>query len=260
MRPALLALGVGLALADSSVVTLALPEILGEFDVAITTVAWVLTSFNLVLAVAAVPAAYVSRRRPREAFVAGVVVFAGASLACGLAPSFEVLVGARCVQALGAALLVTAALDLLSQVEGSDAAALRIVGRRGRARRRARPCGRRRPHAAARLGVDLPRAGAARAGGLARGARSVRPAGTGSRRETVDRRERRAAARRGRPRRRALPRRAPPGRRVGDVTGRGRHRRDRHAAHGDRRRSPPAPVARRRAGHRVRRDPPRRAA
>ncbi len=125
MRPALLALGVGLALADSSVVTLALPEILGEFDVAITTVAWVLTSFNLVLAVVAVPAAYVSRRRPREAFVVGVVVFAVASLACGLAPSFEVLVGARCVQALGAALLVTAALDLLSQAEGSDEAALR---------------------------------------------------------------------------------------------------------------------------------------
>ena len=126
MRRALLALGVGLALADSSVVTLALPEILGDFDVAITTVAWVLTSFNLVLAVVAVPAAYVSRRRPREGFAAGVVTFAAASLACGLAPSFDVLVGARCVQAVGAALMIAAALDLLSQVEGSDEAALRM--------------------------------------------------------------------------------------------------------------------------------------
>ena len=124
-RTALLGLGVGLALADSSIVTLALPEILGQFDVAITTVAWVLTSFNLVLAVAVVPAAYVSRRRPRRAFAVGVLVFAAASLACGLAPSFEVLVGARCVQALGAALLVTAALDLLSNVRG-DEGALRI--------------------------------------------------------------------------------------------------------------------------------------
>ena len=125
MRRALLALGVGLALADSSVVTLALPEILGEFDVAITSVAWVLTSFNLVLAVAAVPAAYVARRRPSESFAVGVVVFAGASLACGLAPSFEVLVGARAVQAVGAALVVAAALDLLAQIRGSDDAALR---------------------------------------------------------------------------------------------------------------------------------------
>jgi MFS family permease len=43
-----------------------------------------------------------------------------------VAPSFEVLIGARCVQAVGAALLVTAALDLLSQVEGGDERALRI--------------------------------------------------------------------------------------------------------------------------------------
>ena len=92
-RSALLGLGVGLALADSSIVTLALPKILGDLDVSITSVAWVLTSFNLVLAVVAVPAAYVSRRRPREAFGAGVVVFALASLRCGLAPSFDVLVG-----------------------------------------------------------------------------------------------------------------------------------------------------------------------
>ena len=125
MRARLLGVAVGLALADSSIVTLALPEILGQFDVAITSVAWVLTSFNLVLALLAVPAAYVSRRRPREAFVTGSLVFAGASLACGFAPSFEVLVGARCVQAVGAALVVTAALDLLAQVQGGDEQALR---------------------------------------------------------------------------------------------------------------------------------------
>ena len=126
MRRALLAVGVGLALADSSIVTLALPDILGQFDVGITSVAWVLTSFNLVLALVAVPAAYVSRRRPREAFAMGVVVFAAASLTCGLAPSFDVLVGARCVQALGAALVVTSALGLLAQERGSDERALSV--------------------------------------------------------------------------------------------------------------------------------------
>src|SRR4051812_33964053 len=103
MRSALLGLAIGLALADSSVVTLALPDILHEFDVGLTTVAWVLTSYNLVLALSAVPAAYVARRRPREAFVAGELLFAAASLVCGLAPSFGVLVGARCFQAAGGA-------------------------------------------------------------------------------------------------------------------------------------------------------------
>ncbi len=126
MRSWLLGLAIGLALADSSVVTLALPDVLGDFDVGITTVAWVLTSYNLVLALLAVPAAYVARRRPRATFAVGVVVFAGASLACGLAPSFEVLVGARCVQALGGALIVTSALDLLAGETGDDARAARI--------------------------------------------------------------------------------------------------------------------------------------
>jgi MFS family permease len=57
-------------------------------------------------------------------FAIGVVVFAGASLVCGLAPEFEVLVAGRCIQAVGAALIVTAALDLLSQTRGSDARAI----------------------------------------------------------------------------------------------------------------------------------------
>ncbi len=125
MRTALVGLGVGLALADSSVVTLALPDILRQFDVEIPTVAWVLTSYNLWLALAAVPAAYVARRRPVSAFAAGTLVFAAASLACALAPSFGVLVGARCVQAVGGALVVCAALDLLTEIEGSDTRAVR---------------------------------------------------------------------------------------------------------------------------------------
>src|SRR5438034_10723822 len=88
MRSGLLGLAIGIALADSSIVTLALPDVLQHFDVGITTVAWVLTSYNLVLALTAVPAAYVARRRPIAAFASGAVVFAAASLACGLAPSF----------------------------------------------------------------------------------------------------------------------------------------------------------------------------
>lgn len=44
--PLLLALTVGLVLADSSVVTLALPAILRDFDSTVNAVAWVLISFN----------------------------------------------------------------------------------------------------------------------------------------------------------------------------------------------------------------------
>ena len=57
-RVAALALAVGLVLADSSIVVLALPEIYRELDTSVAGVTWVLVSFNLVMALAAVPAAH----------------------------------------------------------------------------------------------------------------------------------------------------------------------------------------------------------
>jgi MFS family permease len=130
-RRLLLGLAVALALADGSVVTLALPDILADFDVEIPTVAWVLTSYNIVLALAAVPAALLARRRARTVCVAGVVVFAVASTACAVAPSFAVLLAARCLQALGGAALITASLELLAAQEPSDEDAVRIWVRAG---------------------------------------------------------------------------------------------------------------------------------
>jgi MFS family permease len=125
-RIALLGLSVGIVLADSSVVTIALPEILARYDVELATLAWALTSFNLALALAALPAAFVARRRPTAVFGLGVVVFAVASLVCALAPSFGVLVAARAVQGVAGAAVVCAALDLLAGATGSDARAARI--------------------------------------------------------------------------------------------------------------------------------------
>ena len=57
-----LLLAVATVLADSSVVVLALPDVLSSFDVSIERVSWVITGFNLVLALAAVPAAYLATR------------------------------------------------------------------------------------------------------------------------------------------------------------------------------------------------------
>lgn len=125
-RIALLGLAVGLVLADSSIVTIALPEILAEFDVELATLAWALTSYNLALALAALPAAFVARRRPAPVFGLGIVVFAGASLGCALASSFGVLVAARTVQGVAGAAVVCAALDLLAAATDGDAPAARV--------------------------------------------------------------------------------------------------------------------------------------
>jgi MFS family permease len=116
-----LALAVGLVLADSSVVVLALPEIYRELDTSVSGVTWVLVSFNLVIALAAVPAALLARRAgPGRTAAVGLAVFAGAGLACGLADELSTLIVARCVQALGGAAAVTAALELLPATVGSE--------------------------------------------------------------------------------------------------------------------------------------------
>ncbi|MEA3034015.1 MAG: hypothetical protein QOH86_2031, partial [Sphingomonadales bacterium] len=122
-RRTLLLLAVATALADSSVVTLALPDILRRFDIQIGEVSRVLPSYNLILAIGAVPAAYVARRQPRLVAAAGIVVFGVASAACGLSGSFNVLLVARCIQAVGGAALVCAALELLAGRDGDARAA-----------------------------------------------------------------------------------------------------------------------------------------
>jgi MFS family permease len=110
-----------LVLADSSIVVLALPQIYRELDTSVAGVTWVLVSFNLVMALAAVPAAYLARRvGPGRAAAVGLAVFAGASLACGVSEHLSTLIAARCVQALGGALAVTAVLELLPATVGSE--------------------------------------------------------------------------------------------------------------------------------------------
>jgi MFS family permease len=126
LRIALFGLAVGIVLADSSVVTIALPEIMARYDVDVETLAWALTSFNLGLAVAALPAAYVARPRPRPIFATGAVVFASASIMCAVAPSFAVLVAARAVQGIAGAAVVCAALDFLIAATPSSARAVRL--------------------------------------------------------------------------------------------------------------------------------------
>src|ERR1700759_2229617 len=115
-----LALAVGVVLADSSIVVLALPDIYRDLGTSVFGVTWVLVSFNLVMAVAAVPAAMVARRvGPARSAAVGLAIFAGAGLACGVSDQLSTLLIARSIQAIGGALAVTAALALLPATVGS---------------------------------------------------------------------------------------------------------------------------------------------
>ncbi len=124
-------MAVAAVLADSSIVTLALPDIVRDFDASVAEVAWVLISFNLVLALAALPAATLVRRRGvAPAWLGGLAVFAGASLVCALAPGLTVLVAARCAQAVGGAAVVAAAFALIC-AELEARRAIRVWGGAG---------------------------------------------------------------------------------------------------------------------------------
>lgn len=110
----LLELAVAFVLADSAVVTLALPDILARLGGTVAQVAWVLIAFNLALAVAVVPVARLSAGRdPAGLTVAGLAVFGASSLVCALAGSMGVLIAARCAQAVGGAAVLVGALELL---------------------------------------------------------------------------------------------------------------------------------------------------
>ncbi len=115
----LLILTVALVLADSAVVTLALPDILRHLDASVGQVAWVLIAYNLVLGLTAVPAAMAfTRAQPRIFSAAGIAVFAGSSAMCAVAGSIDVLIAARCVQAVGGALALVGCLELLVAEQG----------------------------------------------------------------------------------------------------------------------------------------------
>jgi hypothetical protein len=113
-----IAIGVGLALADASVVTLALPELIVELDTTVEGVAAVLGVYTLVLAVALIPAERVRRRIGSARLGAwGFLLFAVAGAGCGVADSLTPLLVLRGVQALGAAAALVCGFDFLTAGE-----------------------------------------------------------------------------------------------------------------------------------------------
>jgi MFS family permease len=112
IRRALLLLAAALALADASIVTLALPPIIDELDASVEGAAAVLGVYTLVLAVA-LPFVPRLRASPRVLGAAGCGVFGAASLACGLVGTLEGLLALRALQAGGAAVVLVAVFALV---------------------------------------------------------------------------------------------------------------------------------------------------
>lgn len=117
-RPWILAaaiLGSGMAFIDSTVVNVALPAIQASFHATVVDVQWVIESYGLFLgALILVGGSLGDLLGRRLIFVAGVAIFAVASLACGIASNIHQLIIARSIQGVGAALLVPGSLAIIS--------------------------------------------------------------------------------------------------------------------------------------------------
>jgi EmrB/QacA subfamily drug resistance transporter len=108
---------------DVAIVNVAIPSIQRDLHIAESTVQWVITAYAITfggfLLLGGRMADLLGRRR---IFIAGLILFTLASLACGLASSAGVLIVSRAVQGIGAAIISPAALSIVTTTfeEGAE--------------------------------------------------------------------------------------------------------------------------------------------
>ncbi|WP_322081985.1 DHA2 family efflux MFS transporter permease subunit [Burkholderia sp. BCC1972] len=127
-----LCLGVLMIVLDSTIVNVALPSISTDLHFTETALVWVVNAYLLtfggcLLLGGRLGDLYGQRRM----FLAGLVVFTLASLACGLAQSQTMLIAARAVQGLGGAVVSAVSLSLIMNLftePGERARAMGVYG------------------------------------------------------------------------------------------------------------------------------------
>lgn len=115
-------LGSSIGFIDSSVVNVVLPTIQSSLETSLGAIQWVVNGYMLTLAsLILLGGSAGDRFGRRRIFIIGLVGFAGASLACGLAPSVFWLVVARLVQGAAAALLTPSSLAIIGAAYSGEA-------------------------------------------------------------------------------------------------------------------------------------------
>lgn len=124
-----LCLGVLIVQVDTSVVNLAVRPIGAYFMTSVATLQWVVDSYNLLYATLLLTGGLLAdlygRRR---VFMGGAAIFTLASLGCAFAPSAMILVLARAIAGLGAALLLPASLAIIRVVWPDPVERSRVLG------------------------------------------------------------------------------------------------------------------------------------
>jgi MFS family permease len=128
---AVLLLGQFMALVDTLIVNVAVPEIGADLHASGATLQLVVAGYTVAYAMLLVTGARLGAVRGRRTvYLAGVALFTLGSLGCGLAPNGWSLVALRCVQGAGAALLVPQVMSVV-QTSFSGSARARAVSAYG---------------------------------------------------------------------------------------------------------------------------------
>lgn len=108
-------LGTLMLLIDVTIVTVALPDIAADLGAGLAGLQWVMDGYALALAaLLLVLGSLADRVGAKRAYLAGLVLFAAASLVCGIAQTIPILVTARVFQGIGGAAMFATTLSLLN--------------------------------------------------------------------------------------------------------------------------------------------------
>ena len=108
-------IGLFMIMLDNTIVNVALPTIQRSLDLKISELEWIVTGYALTFGALMLTGGKLADLLGRRlVFVVGLVIFTLSSLACGLAGGATVLIAARVVQGLGAALMNPATLSIIT--------------------------------------------------------------------------------------------------------------------------------------------------
>lgn len=106
---------------DITVANVALPQIAQEFSSSTSELQWIIDAYSLAFATLLLTAGVAGDRFGcRRVFLIGLALFGCASGACGLVSSAGMLIAARAVQGIGAALILPTSLALIAHASGED--------------------------------------------------------------------------------------------------------------------------------------------
>ncbi len=112
-----LCLGFFMILLDTTIVNIAIPDMIDKLDASLNQILWVLNAYILVYAVLLITAGRLGDLYgPKQLFMVGLVIFTLASVACGFATTPGQLIAARVAQGLGGALLTPQTLSVLTMI------------------------------------------------------------------------------------------------------------------------------------------------